>query len=51
MSLSEDWALRLEGARTEDMDRNTFESCSAPNCHGATWTDGDGQELKLRSGG
>jgi hypothetical protein len=43
-SLAEDWTLHMEGARIEDMDRNTFESCSAPNCHGATWTDDQAQE-------
>jgi DMSO/TMAO reductase YedYZ molybdopterin-dependent catalytic subunit len=26
------------------MDRNTFESCSAPGCHQATWTDESGNE-------
>ncbi|MHB1294967.1 MAG: hypothetical protein ACYC4R_08200 [Anaerolineae bacterium] len=37
-----DWFLQLEGAITEEMDRATFESGSAPNCHGASWTDADG---------
>lgn len=37
-----DWFLQLEGAITEEMDRATFESGSAPNCHGKTWTDADG---------
>jgi len=42
--MSEEWSLNLEGAITEQMDRNTFESCSAPGCHQATWTDEDGNE-------
>ena len=40
--MSEEWSLNLEGARTEEMDRNSFESCSAPGCHQASWTDEDG---------
>jgi DMSO/TMAO reductase YedYZ molybdopterin-dependent catalytic subunit len=42
--MSEEWSLYLEGSRTESMDRNSFESCSAPGCHQATWTDDDGNE-------
>ena len=42
--MSEEWSLNLEGAITEQMDRNTFESCSAPGCHQATWTDEAGNE-------
>jgi DMSO/TMAO reductase YedYZ molybdopterin-dependent catalytic subunit len=42
--MSEDWSLYLEGASTEEMDRNSFESCSAPGCHQAVWTDTDGNE-------
>ena len=42
--MSEEWSLYLEGSRTESMDRNSFESCSAPGCHQATWTDEDGNE-------
>lgn len=40
--MSEEWSLNLEGAHTENMDRNSFESCSAPGCHQASWTDEDG---------
>lgn len=40
--MSEEWSLALEGAHTEAMDRNSFESCSAPGCHQASWTDEDG---------
>jgi len=42
--MAEEWSLQLEGARTETMDRNTFESCSAPGCHQAVWTDEDGND-------
>jgi DMSO/TMAO reductase YedYZ molybdopterin-dependent catalytic subunit len=38
-SLGADWTLHLEGAISEEMDRNTFESCASPSCHGANWTD------------
>lgn len=42
--MSEEWSLYLEGALTEQMDRNSFESCSAPGCHQAVWMDADGDE-------
>ena len=42
--LSADWTLHLQGATTEEMDRATFESGAAPNCHGKTWTDDKAQE-------
>jgi len=42
--LGKEWALHLEGAINELMDRATFESGSAPNCHGVSWKDADGQE-------
>jgi hypothetical protein len=41
--MAEDWTLHLEGALAEEMDRATFESCAATNCHQATWTDDEGQ--------
>jgi DMSO/TMAO reductase YedYZ molybdopterin-dependent catalytic subunit len=37
-----EWTLYLEGAITEVMDRNTFESGAAPNCHLGEWTDDEG---------
>ncbi len=37
------WSLHLEGVLTEDIDSNTFESCAAPGCHGASWTDDQGR--------
>lgn len=42
-ALAENWSLRLEGAITDDVDRATFESGAAPNCHGQTWTDDQNQ--------
>jgi DMSO/TMAO reductase YedYZ molybdopterin-dependent catalytic subunit len=42
--LAEEWSLHLEGAINELMDRATFESGSAPKCHGVSWTDEEGQE-------
>ncbi len=39
-----EWTLHLEGALVEDMDRATFESGSAPNCHLAEWTDANGDK-------
>jgi hypothetical protein len=44
--MSEEWSLGLEGSRTELLDRNSFESCSAPGCHQAAWTDENGNEWK-----
>lgn len=38
-SLAQEWKLPLAGVISEDMDRGTFQSCSAPACHGKTWTD------------
>jgi DMSO/TMAO reductase YedYZ molybdopterin-dependent catalytic subunit len=35
----EDWSLLLEGYMDEDVDPGSFESCAAPGCHGAGWTD------------
>jgi DMSO/TMAO reductase YedYZ molybdopterin-dependent catalytic subunit len=43
MEMAEDWTLHLDGALAEEMDRATFESCAATNCHQASWTDADGQ--------
>jgi len=40
----EDWLLHMEGANSGDIDRASFESCSAPGCHVATWTDDSAQE-------
>ncbi len=42
-SLAADWTLGLKGALDEEMDRGTFESCSATTCHGAEWKDDKAQ--------
>jgi DMSO/TMAO reductase YedYZ molybdopterin-dependent catalytic subunit len=34
-----DWSLELQGALTDDVDRASFQSCSAPSCHGVSWKD------------
>jgi DMSO/TMAO reductase YedYZ molybdopterin-dependent catalytic subunit len=39
----EAWSLDLEGARSEVMDRATFESGASPGCHGVTWKDAQGR--------
>ena len=44
-SLAQDWKLQLTGVIKEEMDRGTFQSCSAPSCHGAKWTDDKAQVL------
>jgi DMSO/TMAO reductase YedYZ molybdopterin-dependent catalytic subunit len=38
-SLGQTWTFHAEGAVAEEVDRGTFESCTAPGCHRATWTD------------
>lgn len=45
-SLAQEWKLVLVGAITEEMDRGTFESCTAPACHGAEWKDDKVQTWK-----
>ncbi|MFM8320926.1 MAG: molybdopterin-dependent oxidoreductase, partial [Chloroflexota bacterium] len=39
-----EWGLDLHGAIDDTIDRNSFQSCSAPGCHAASWTDDKGQE-------
>jgi DMSO/TMAO reductase YedYZ molybdopterin-dependent catalytic subunit len=39
-----EWTLKLSGTIDEQVDRATFESCAAPKCHGARWTDSRGRE-------
>jgi hypothetical protein len=43
-SLGEEWVLHAQGAITRDVDRASIESCGAPQCHGATWTDDKDQQ-------
>jgi DMSO/TMAO reductase YedYZ molybdopterin-dependent catalytic subunit len=37
--LAEEWTLEMDGATTEMVDRGSFESCSASNCHQTSWKD------------
>ncbi|MDY6875052.1 MAG: molybdopterin-dependent oxidoreductase [Chloroflexota bacterium] len=37
------WTFHLEGALSEDIDRGTFETGAAPNCHGTSWADDKGR--------
>jgi DMSO/TMAO reductase YedYZ molybdopterin-dependent catalytic subunit len=41
--VEEDWALHLEGARTDEIGRTFFEAGSAPGCHRSAWTDAEGR--------
>lgn len=41
--LVEEWVLLLQGAIIEEMDRGTFESGAAENCHKTTWQDDKAQ--------
>jgi DMSO/TMAO reductase YedYZ molybdopterin-dependent catalytic subunit len=43
MPLVQEWSLKLNGIRSEVIDRNTFQSCGAASCHQSTWTDDEGQ--------
>jgi Oxidoreductase molybdopterin binding domain len=36
------WSLALNGAIQDTVDRGSFDSCSAPKCHGVTWKDSSG---------
>jgi len=38
------WSLQLEGELTEEVDSGSFETCAAPSCHGASWTDDEGRQ-------
>ncbi len=42
--LGAEWVLKAHGAIKEDIDRASVESCGAPQCHGASWTDDKAQE-------
>lgn len=43
--LLQDWAVKLEGAISETVDRATFEAGTAEKCHQAVWTDDQGNEM------
>ena len=38
------WSLKLTGKLTEEVVSTTFQSCAAPNCHGASWKDDQNRE-------
>jgi DMSO/TMAO reductase YedYZ molybdopterin-dependent catalytic subunit len=42
--MAEEWVLHLEGAIKDDIDRGTFESCTAAKCHQAQTTDDKSQQ-------
>ncbi len=44
VQLKKDWTLKLEGELSVDMDRSSFESGASASCHGASWTDGEGNK-------
>ena len=43
-SLGAEWMLHARGAIDKPIDRASIESCSAPQCHGTTWTDDKAQQ-------
>lgn len=43
-TLGAEWSLNAHGAIAEQIDRASIESCGAPQCHGASWTDDKAQE-------
>jgi hypothetical protein len=43
-SLGAEWVLQLKGAISKPTDRASIESCGAPQCHAATWTDDKAQK-------
>jgi DMSO/TMAO reductase YedYZ molybdopterin-dependent catalytic subunit len=43
-AMTADWVLHLEGTITEDVDRGSFESCTAAKCHQAQITDTKSQQ-------
>jgi DMSO/TMAO reductase YedYZ molybdopterin-dependent catalytic subunit len=44
VSVFKPWSLRLEGVVNTDIDSASFQSCSAPKCHGITWQDKSGRK-------
>ncbi len=41
---SDNWTLSMSGVIDDKIDRGSYESCTAPGCHGKSWTDADGVE-------
>jgi DMSO/TMAO reductase YedYZ molybdopterin-dependent catalytic subunit len=42
--LGKEWSLQLSGVITDTVDRNSFQSCSAEQCHQAIWIDDKAQQ-------
>lgn len=42
-SVGETWALELEGAILSSVERDSYQSCASPGCHGVEWEDENGQ--------
>jgi DMSO/TMAO reductase YedYZ molybdopterin-dependent catalytic subunit len=42
--LGQEWSLKLNGVITDVVDRNSFQSCAAANCHQGSWTDDKAQK-------
>jgi DMSO/TMAO reductase YedYZ molybdopterin-dependent catalytic subunit len=38
-NLGQEWVLQAEGGISKTIDRASIESCGAPQCHAASWTD------------
>jgi DMSO/TMAO reductase YedYZ molybdopterin-dependent catalytic subunit len=42
--LGKEWSLAMTGVITDTVDRNSFQSCAAVQCHQANWTDDKAQQ-------
>jgi DMSO/TMAO reductase YedYZ molybdopterin-dependent catalytic subunit len=42
--LGAEWSLPMQGVIADEIDRNTYQSCGAPGCHQASWTDDKAQK-------
>ena len=42
ISAQQPWSMSLQGLMTQVVDKSTFESCAASNCHGTKYTDAQG---------
>lgn len=43
-NFGQEWGLNTQGEITKTIDRASIESCGAPQCHAAAWTDDKAQE-------
>ena len=44
VSMFKPWSLELQGVVSATIDSASFQSCSAPKCHGITWQDKSGRK-------